>query len=235
MECAMNTDLHHWTARKRPERSTLQGRHVRLEPLSAVVHGDALYAAATDKAADQRFRWLFETRPATRAAFDLWLEQSEASADPLFFAVVDQQNGEAVGRQTLMRIDPGHGVIETGNIHWGPKMQRTPRATEALYLHARHVFDNLGYRRFEWKCNNANLPSRAAALRFGFTFEGVFRNHMVVKGENRDTAWFAMIDTDWPKLKQAFELWLEPANFAADGQQLRRLEDIREQVNGRQA
>jgi RimJ/RimL family protein N-acetyltransferase len=226
----MTIDLSQWTPRERPQRIVLHGRFVRLEPLSAAAHGDDLFAAATDAGAEDRFRWLPESVPASRGEFDAWLAKVEASEDPLFFAVIDQQTGRALGRQTLMRIDPAHGVIETGNIHWGPGMQRSPRSTEALFLHARHVFDDLGYRRFEWKCNNENAPSKAAALRFGFSFEGIFRNHMVAKGRNRDTAWFAMIDDDWPVIKQAFELWLDPANFASDGRQSRRLDDIRKDI-----
>ncbi len=119
-----------------------------------------------------------------------------------------------------MRITPEHGVIEIGGIYWGPAIARTRIATEALFLHARYVFDDLGYRRFEWKCNDLNAPSKAAALRFGFTFEGVFRQHMIVKGANRDTAWFSMLDSEWPAIRARFERWLNPANFDADGSQL---------------
>jgi RimJ/RimL family protein N-acetyltransferase len=133
--------------------------------------------------------------------------------------VVDRATGRAVGRLTFMRIDGVHGVIETGSILFGPELARTPGATEAIYLQARHAFEDLGYRRFEWKCNALNEPSRRAAERFGFTFEGVFRQHMVVKGENRDTAWYAMLDREWPARKAAFERWLDPANFDAEGRQ----------------
>ena len=123
----------------------------------------------------------------------------------------------------MMRIEPQHGVIEIGYVYWGPAISRTRVATEALYLFARHVFEDLGYRRFEWKCNNHNEPSKAAAQRFGFTFEGIFRQHMIVKGENRDTAWFSMLDGEWPKLKAGFERWLDPSNFDEAGQQRSRL------------
>jgi RimJ/RimL family protein N-acetyltransferase len=126
-----------------------------------------------------------------------------------------------------MRIEPAFGVVEIGNIFWNSLVARKPAATEALYLFARHAFDDLGYRRFEWKCNNRNEPSKRAAERFGFAFEGVFRQHMIVKGENRDTAWYSMIDKEWPRCKAAFEAWLDPANFGPDGRQKRRLEDIR--------
>ncbi len=221
------SDLSSWTPRPRPERTVLEGRYVRLEPLSAGRHGDGLYQAATDGEADARFRWLFESTPPDRATFDAWLAKVEASEDPLFFAVIDKVTGEAVGRQTLMRIDPTYGVIEIGNIHWGPRMQRSRLSTEAQYLFARYIFDDLGYRRYEWKCNNRNEPSKRAAERFGFSFEGVFRQHLIVKGENRDTAWYSILDKEWPSLKEAYEAWLDPLNFDAEGRQKRRLEDLR--------
>ncbi len=220
-------DLANWTPRPAPQRVILEGRYVRLEPLDTARHGDDLYLAATDGDAEARFRWLFETKPASRPEFESWLEKVQVSADPLFSAVVDRASGMAVGRQTLMRIDTTHGVIETGSIHWGPRMQGSVLSTEALFLHARHVFDELGYRRFEWKCHNDNAPSKRAAERFGFAFEGIFRQHMVAKGRNRDTAWFAMMDKDWPKIRAGFEAWLDPDNFDGSGQQKRRLQELR--------
>ena len=221
------SDLSGWTPRARPAREAMEGRYVRLEPLDPQRHGDGLFAASTTADADDRFRWLFETPPESRAAFQPWLERAAASEDPLHFAVIDKASGRVAGRQSLMRIEPGHGVIEIGNILWNEPVARRPAATEALYLFARHAFDTLGYRRFEWKCNDQNAPSQRAALRFGFTFEGVFRQHMVVKGLNRDTAWFAIIDKEWPAIRAAFEAWLAPENFDAEGKQKRRLEDIR--------
>lgn len=217
------TDLSAWTPRPRPARAPLEGRFVRLEPLDPAIHGDDLFAASTVADAGERFRYLFEAPPATRAEFGAWLDRAAASEDPLHFAVIDRATGRAAGRQTLMRIEPAHGVIEIGNIYWGPAIARRPAATEALYLFARHVFDDLGYRRFEWKCNALNAPSRSAALRFGFAFEGIFRQHMVVKGQNRDTAWYAMIDAEWPMLRRAYEAWLEASNFDAEGMQRLRL------------
>ncbi|MCC6206321.1 MAG: GNAT family N-acetyltransferase [Hyphomicrobiales bacterium] len=225
----MTDDLKNWQPRPRPERVVLEGRYVRLEPLAAQ-HGDGLYEAATVADAGQRFRWLFENAPDDRAAFDAWLEKSSASQDPLFFAVIDKASGRIAGRQTLMRIDPAFGVIEIGNIYWGPLVSRRPAATEAQFLFARYVFEDLGYRRYEWKCNNRNEPSKRAAERFGFQFEGIFRQHMVVKGENRDTAWYSIIDKEWPLLRQAYMDWLDPANFDADGNQKRRLEEFRVQA-----
>ncbi len=213
------SDLSAWTPRPRPERRAHEGRFVRLEPLDPARHGDDLFAASIAPGAEERFRWLFESPPEDRGSFQAWLERVAASHDPLYFAIVDRATGRAVGRLTFMRIDTVHGVIETGSIMYGPELARTPGATEAIYLQARHAFDDLGYRRFEWKCNALNAPSRRAADRFGFSFEGIFRQHMVVKGENRDTAWFAMVDRDWPAIKAAFEAWLDPANFDADGRQ----------------
>ncbi len=212
-----------WKGVPRPERIVLEGGYARLEPLDPARHGADLLTSAQQPGADDRFLYLFEETPADMAAFTPWLEQAAKSSDPLFFAVVDQATGRVEGRQSLMRIDPVHGVIEVGHILWGPAIARTRVVTEALFLFARYVFDTLGYRRFEWKCNNLNEPSKRAALRFGFTFEGVFRQHMVTKGRNRDTAWFAMTDADWPRLRTGYEAWLRPENFHGDGHQRSRL------------
>ncbi|PRD42708.1 GNAT family N-acetyltransferase [Phyllobacterium phragmitis] len=224
-------DLKHWTVRPLPERKVLEGTYVRLEPLDAAKHGDGLFEASSVPDVAQRFTWLFEDAPADRAAFQPWLEKAEASADPLFFAVIDKATGKVAGRQALMRIDPEHGAIEIGNIYWGLLIARRPAATEAQFLFARMVFDELGYRRYEWKCNNENEPSKRAARRFGFQFEGVFRQHLVVKGKNRDTAWFSITDGEWPALRQAYEKWLSPDNFDADGNQKKRLEDLRAELS----
>jgi RimJ/RimL family protein N-acetyltransferase len=223
----MADDLSNWPPRLRPERKILTGRYVRLEPLDAEKHGDELFEACIVPGADHRFRWLAEYPPTDRASFQPGLEKAEASEDPLFFAVVDAASGRIAGRQALMRIDAAFGVIEIGSIYWGPAVARKPAATEAQFLFARYIFDGLGYRRYEWKCNNRNEPSKRAAERFGFKFEGIFRQHQVVKGENRDTAWYSIIDGEWPALRRAYEAWLDPANFDAEGLQKRRLEDIR--------
>jgi RimJ/RimL family protein N-acetyltransferase len=220
------TDLAHWQPRPRPARIPLPGRYCRVEPLDPARHGDALFSASMAPGAEERFRYLFDT-PQDRPAFDAWMVRSAASEDPLFFGVIDQASGRCDGRQALMRITPEHGVIEIGNILWGPAISRTRVATEALYLFAQYSFDQLGYRRFEWKCDARNAPSRRAALRFGFAYEGTFRQHMVIKRQNRDTAWFAMTDTAWPALKLAFERWLAPENFDAQARQRVRLEDLR--------
>ncbi|MGE0006397.1 MAG: GNAT family N-acetyltransferase [Parvibaculaceae bacterium] len=216
-------DLSNWRGAPRPERIPIEGRYARLEPLDPARHGLDLLASGRAPGAEDRFRYLFEEPPVDEAVFKAWLEKVAVSPDPMFFAVIDKSTGKAEGRQALMRIDPVHGAIEIGSILWGPAIARSRVATEALFLFARHVFDDLGYRRFEWKCHNLNEPSKRAALRFGFAFEGVFRQHMVAKGKNRDTAWFAMIDRDWPALKSGFQRWLDPANFDADGGQLTKL------------
>jgi len=198
-----------------PQRTVLEGLYARLEPLGPE-HASDLWAAANDPGATERYRYLFETAPGSLSDMEAWVHRVHTQEDPLVFAVVDRATGRAGGRQSLMRIVPEHGVIEIGGIYWGPGVARTRLATEALYLFARHSFEDLGYRRFEWKCNNANAPSKRAAERFGFSFEGVFRQHMIQKGENRDTAWFSMLDSEWPERKAGFELWLDEANFDAD-------------------
>lgn len=216
-------DLTNWKGVARPERIALEGRYTRIEPLDTARHGDDLLASARAPGAEDRFRYLFEDAPADRAAFSPWLEKAASSDDPLFFATINKRTGRAEGRQALMRIDNAHGVIEIGSILWGPAIARSRVTTETLYLFASYVFDTLGYRRFEWKCNNLNEPSKRAAERFGFLFEGIFRQHMVAKGQNRDTAWFAMIDADWPRLKAGYERWLSPENFDEAGQQKTKL------------
>ncbi len=216
-------DLSQWTPRPLPERRVLEGRYCRLEPLDVARHGEQLFAASMAPDAEERHRYLFEGAM-DREAFFPWLKERAASTDPLFFAVIDKATGRVEGRQTLMRIDPAHGVIEIGSILWGPAIARSRVTTEALYLFAAYAFDELGYRRFEWKCNNQNEPSKRAAVRFGFTHEGLFRQHMVAKGQNRDTAWYSMIDSEWPALRAGYEGWLYPDNFDNDGHQKARLE-----------
>ncbi len=179
---------------------------------------------------DNRFRWLSEYRPNSRAEFQPWLDTAHASEDPLFFVVIDKVSDKIAGRQSLMRVDANSGVIEIGHIHWSSLIARTPAATEAQYLFQRYVFQELGYRRYEWKCHDMNLPSKRAALRFGFTYEGLFRQHHVFKGGNRDTAWFSIIDKEWPALHTAYETWLDPGNFDQYGRQRRRLAECIKQA-----
>lgn len=218
--------LRGWTGVEPPRRETISGTFVDLVPLDPAAHGDGLFAASTAEGADERFAYLPETPPRDRGEFGAWLDSAAASADPLFFAVVDRATGRAEGRQALMRVDTANGVIEIGNILWGPALSRTRGATEAFFLAADLAFA-AGYRRFEWKCNDDNVPSKRAAARFGFTHEGLFRQHMVVKGRNRDTAWFAIIDSEWPQLRKGFAAWLDPANFDEAGVQRRSLRELR--------
>jgi RimJ/RimL family protein N-acetyltransferase len=203
-------------AKSAPAPVVLEGRYVRLEPIG-VEHAPDLFAASSGQ--DERYRWLFEYAPASVAELEDWITVTRARTDLVMFAVIDKSTGRAEGRQSLMRFVPKDGVIEIGNIYWGLRMARSRLATEALYVFARHSFDDLGYRRFEWKCNALNEPSRRAAQRFGFQFEGVFRQHMIVKGLSSDTAWFSIIDGEWPALRAEYERWLALENFDAEGQQ----------------
>ena len=209
----------------KPERRVLDGRSVRLEPLTSA-HARDLYAATHGPDADAIWRYLFSGPYADLASFEAWCAAGAASADPIPWAIVDLRSGKCVGATSLMRIDAANRVIEIGGITYGTALQRTTGSTEAVYLLAKYIFDELGYRRFEWKCNDLNAPSRRAALRLGFTFEGVFRQHMIVKGRNRDTAWYSMLDTEWPARKAAFEAWLDPANFDSSGRQIASLATV---------
>ena len=220
-------DLSKWVGCKPIKKIILEGQYVRLEPLEAKIHGQGLFDACTMEDADERFRYLLEYPPKNLAEFQPWLEKAEASSDPLYFAVIDKASGKIAGRQTFLRTNSAHGVTEIGHIFWSSIISRTPATTEAFYLFAKYAFDELGYRRFEWKCNAGNQPSIRAALRYGMSAEGVHRQAMVAKGKNRDTAWFSMLDHEWPACKAAFEHWLAPENIDASGQQLKRLEDFR--------
>jgi RimJ/RimL family protein N-acetyltransferase len=234
----MQPSLADWKPVPLPTRAPMQGRTVTLEPLDAEFHAADLWRVV--QGSDQVWQWLSDGPFATESALTASIAAKQSASDAVFYAILTDQIGYppsplsttaalrqrvAEGYASFMRIDPAHGVIEVGNILLAPALQRTTAASEAMYLMARHVFE-LGYRRYEWKCNAENLPSRRAAERLGFTFEGVFRQHMVIKGRNRDTAWFAMLDSEWPARKAAFEAWLDPVNFDADGRQLRTLGDF---------
>jgi len=216
-----------WQPRPRPERVTLQGRYCRLEPLDASRHASDLSAAHAHAADDSSWTWLPVERPASQHEWLTFAAACQHNPDYLHFAVIDLQRGQAVGTLALMRIEPQHGVMEVGYVVFSPLLQRTRMATEAHFLLMAYAFDQLGYRRYEWKCDSCNQPSRQAALRLGFQPEGVFRQAMVYKGRSRDTCWFSVIDGDWPVLKLAFERWLAPDNFSADGTQRERLETLR--------
>ncbi|MEO8667879.1 MAG: GNAT family protein [Bauldia sp.] len=205
------------TPAQRPGLGPLHGRLCRIEKLDPALHGAALWQSL--QGGDTLWTYMAYGPFPDGPAFAEWLDGRAVMLDPYSYAVVDAVTGWAVGIVTLMEIRPAMRVIEIGNIVYSPKLQRSAMATEAQYLAARYVFENLGYRRYEWKCNAFNEPSMRAARRLGFKFEGIFRQHMIIKGRNRDTAWFAMTDGDWPGVKQGFEQWLEPANFDARGGQ----------------
>ena len=203
----------------RPDRITIEGRYITLEPLNPAKHTEALWQGLGGEANKSLWLYMPDGPFMDRAAFDAHMQAKAISEDPLFFAIVDRQTNVAAGRATLMRIDPPNRVIEVGGIIYTHALQRSRGATEAMYLLARYVFDELGYRRYEWKCNSLNEPSRRAALRLGFSFEGIFRQHMIIKGKNRDTAWFSMLDSEWPARKREFERWLDESNFDSAGNQ----------------
>jgi RimJ/RimL family protein N-acetyltransferase len=203
----------------RPNPTVLPGQMVTLRPFDRPAQAEALYDATHGAEKEDLWRYMGEGPFPSRAAFDAAFEKKERSTDPLFFAIVDNETGAPVGQASYLRIEPVQRVIEVGHIIFTPALQRSRGATEAMYLMARHALGDLGYRRYEWKCNALNEPSRRAALRLGFVFEGVFRQHMIVKGRNRDTAWFSMLDSEWPRRQANFEQWLAPSNFDAAGEQ----------------
>jgi RimJ/RimL family protein N-acetyltransferase len=204
------------TPAKRPEPIVLQGRHGRVEKLAAR-HAAGLWKVFAGHPAV--WTYISTDGPfADEATFTAFIAKRAAAPDPYAYAIIDS-SGQAVGYFTLMEIRPAHRVIEVGHVLYSPALQRTPLGTEAQYLLARYAFERLGYRRYEWKCNALNAASRAAALRYGFSYEGTFRQHLIAKGRNRDNAWFSMLDGEWPARKRAFERWLAPENFDADGRQ----------------
>ncbi len=216
-----------WSPRPRPPRTAMAGRFCTVEPLDPERHAAQLFAAYAEDRDGRMWTYLPRGPYASIEEYRDWAGAAALAEDPLVHAIIDTPTGEAVGTAALMRIDPASGVIEVGSITYSPRLQRRPAGTEAMYLMMRRVFDELGYRRYEWKCNSLNAPSRAAALRLGFQYEGLFRQAQVTRGRNRDTAWFSVIDGEWPALRTAFERWLQPANFTADGTQRRGLASFR--------
>jgi RimJ/RimL family protein N-acetyltransferase len=203
-----------------PRVRTHAGRLVTLEPVDPGLHARELFEASHDvPGAETLWDYMPYGPFADVEALGAWLAECQRSSDPLFFAFRLHQDDLVAGMGSMMRLTPAHGVGELGHIWLGPRLQRHPAATEALYLMMRHLLGDLGYRRLEWKCNALNDASRRAALRLGFRFEGIFFQHLIVKGHNRDTAWFSLLDQEWPAVQRAFERWLEPSNFAPDGMQ----------------
>lgn len=215
----------HWTPPPAPPHTPLLGRFCRIEPLAVERHATDLYAANRADREGQLWTYLAYGPFANLDDYRAWMTRVAQGSDPLFYAIIETATGKAVGVASYLRIDPTNGTIEVGHIAYSPHLQRTPAATEAMYLLMQQAF-TLGYRRYEWKCDALNAPSRAAAQRLGFTFEGIFRQAVIYKGRNRDTAWYAIIDKDWPALQSAFTQWLAPENFDAHGQQRVRLADL---------
>lgn len=208
-----------WSPRPRPPRAPMDGRFCRIEPLDPGRHAAGLFAANAEDVEGRIWTYLPYGPFAAMEAYRSWAGTSAGGEDPLFHAILDRASGRALGVASYLRIDQPVGVIEVGHINYAPALQRRPAATEAMYLMMRRVFDELGYRRYEWKCDALNAPSRAAAERLGFRYEGLFRQATIYKGRNRDTAWYSILDREWPRLRAAFERWLDPANFDASGKQ----------------
>ena len=207
----------------------LRGQRVRLEPVDPERHAGDLFAASHGAGTDpELWRYLPYGPFAGVGELQRHLERDAASSDPLFLTVVETATGRAAGVVSFLNVEPQHGSIEIGHIWFGTPLQRTPAATETIFLLSRNAFEDLGNRRLEWKCNAANARSRRAATRFGFTFEGVFRQHQVVKGRNRDTAWYSLLDREWPAVRDAYTAWLSPDNFDADGRQRVALAQLRQ-------
>jgi RimJ/RimL family protein N-acetyltransferase len=219
--------LPHWTPRPRPARAEMHGRLCRLAPLDAAQHAHALHDEYGADATGRNWTYLPYGPFPTAEAYAEWVSAVTRGDDPLFFTILLAGSGRPVGVASYLRIEPAMGSIEVGHLCYSPALQRNPVATEAMYLMMRRAFDELGYRRYEWKCDSLNAPSRRAAERLGFRYEGIFRQMMVVKQRSRDTAWYSILDSEWPALRTAFERWLDPANFDANGQQRARLEDLR--------
>lgn len=213
-----------------PEREILAGRYCQLEPLDVEKHAQALFSAYHLSADDRDWTYLFQERPENESQFRDYLQRLASSSDPLHFAVVDRLTGSAVGSVAFMRMDIHHGVLELGGINFSSLLQRRPAGTEAIWLMLRQTFDVLGYRRCEWKCDALNAPSKAAAERYGFRYEGQFRQAIVVKGRNRDTDWYSIIDSEWPTLNRALSDWLSDKNFSPEGEQLQSLRALRQRL-----
>jgi RimJ/RimL family protein N-acetyltransferase len=228
----IGSPLPDWSPRPLPPRADLGGRFCALTPLSPS-HAAALHEAHALDAEGRNWTYLPYGPFRSAEHYARWVEWGAKQSDPQFFAIVERASDKPVGVASYLRIEPAMGVIEVGHLAFSPLLQRKPAATEAMYLMMRRAFDELGYRRYEWKCDSLNAPSRRAAERLGFTYEGTFRQMNVIKGRNRDTAWFSILDSEWPALRTAFERWLDPGNFDAAGKQRRSLTELRSEERSR--
>ena len=204
---------------RRPDLATLEGRFCRLEKLDPQQHSQGLFEALSADEAGALWTYLPESPAADLTALTEWVMRVSGKTDPAFYALIERSTGRCLGRAAYMRIAPEAGSIEVGSILYSPRLQRTPMATEAMFLMMQHAFETLGYRRYEWKCDALNEPSRRAAERLGFSYEGIFRQALVYKGRNRDTAWYSIIDGDWPAIRKGYQAWFDPANFDQRGRQ----------------
>ena len=215
-----------WVPAQLPPRTPMEGRWCRVEPLDVARHGAELFAAYAEDREGRIWTYMGYGPFASLAEFEAWMAATCLGEDPLFHAIVEVASGRALGVASFLRAQPEVGVIEVGHVNYAPPLQRTAAATEAMVLMMARIFEELGYRRYEWKCDALNEASRRAAERLGFIFEGVFRQATLYKGRNRDTAWYAITDRDWPALKRAYDAWLDPANFDAAGAQKARLAEF---------
>ena len=225
----VGTELPDWKPVMHPAKDVMQGKYCRLEPISVAAHATDLYEAYCLD--DKGILWTYLPYGPFEniASYTQWLEKTCLGDDPLFFSIIDETTQKALGVASYLRIEPNHGVIEIGHLCYSPLLSRTKAATEAMYLMMKHAFE-LGYRRYEWKCNALNIPSRSAAQRLGLSFEGIFRQSVIIKGRTRDTAWYAAIDSEWYAIKKAFECWLSADNFDAMGNQKKHLSDLTKQI-----
>ncbi|MBV17786.1 MAG: GNAT family N-acetyltransferase [Thalassospira sp.] len=219
--------IDNWSGCEFPPRSDMVGNHVIVSPLDVARDAQQLFDANSKATDGSRFTYLPTNAFDDLSAYKAWLDGMTANADPILHAIIDKATNRAVGVAAFMRIDAANGVVEVGNINYAPALSKTIGGTEAMYLMMKRTFDELGYRRYEWKCDDQNAPSRAAAARYGFTYEGTFRNHMIYKGRNRDTAWFSITADEWPAIRAGFEAWMSPDNFDENGAQRTRLQDLR--------
>lgn len=219
-------DVPDWKPVAAPDHSALEGRFCRVEALDVARHSEELFSAFSQGETGGLWTYIPVGPFDTLEALQRWMETACASQDPLFYALIERETGQAIGIASYLRITPDFGVIEVGNIVFSPRLQKTPIATEVMFLMMQHAFNTLGYRRYEWKCDALNAPSRRAAARFGFAYDGLFRQALVYKGRNRDTAWFSILDKDWPAIERGFQSWLDPENFDEKGTQKRALSDL---------
>ena len=220
--------VENWVKALRPTRSEIVGDYCKIAPLDVNGHAESLFNSFAADTKNENWTYMPYGPFESFGEFESWLAKIASNNDPLFYSLVNKENNTVVGLASYLRINQNQGVIEVGHIHYSPALQRTPMATEIMFLMMKRAFDELGNRRYEWKCDSLNEKSRSAALRLGFTFEGIFRQGTMYKGRNRDTAWYSIIDSEWPRLKKAFRLWLDPANFDSNGRQIMSLRGIQD-------